>query len=110
LSNVKWLNGDFDRENVGTRDEWERPGILYKLSQVTPHLPRESQIRIQREQARLGLISHDDYKKVLIGYGKFTTEEIDATEEQSMVFTQLLCELPGKEQREILNEILGLDI
>ena len=89
-------------------DEWERPGILSKLGQLMPNLPRDSQLRIQREEVRLGLLSRDQYKRQLIEYGKFTRTD-QATEAQINEFPRLLSELSKDEQFQILDTILGIN-
>lgn len=85
-------------------DDWQKPAILSKLGQVTAHLPPESQIRIEHEEARLGLISHDEYKRKLIDFGKFTATSA-ATDQQCKEFDRLIAEFPESERATILAQL-----
>ncbi|MBZ0188472.1 MAG: hypothetical protein K8F91_19645, partial [Candidatus Obscuribacterales bacterium] len=97
---INTLASTFD-PRVKPPDEWEKPGIMDKLGQVTAHLPRDSQIRIQHEEARLGLISNDEYKQALTDYGKFTKTR-EGTIDQRNEFARLLGELAPSERADII--------
>ena len=47
-------------------DTFERESGLMKQKEILPRLPEDSRISIKHEEARLGLISHGDYKQALI--------------------------------------------
>ncbi|MBZ0188340.1 MAG: LysM peptidoglycan-binding domain-containing protein, partial [Candidatus Obscuribacterales bacterium] len=97
-------------KQAGNLDISEQDATLLKFQEIINLSPVEGKIQLRRELDKGGFISHKEYVRLLVEYGKFTKREPDVTEQQSQVFTRLLSELPRKEQFKMLDEILGINI
>jgi len=88
-------------------DDFQKENGIEKVDQIVMRLPPDSRIRVQQEEERLHMISHEDYLEKLVNFGRgVATLEGGSKIQQSALFHRLIAALPNSEERDLITDAL----